>query len=167
MNDSHILFRLGEHTLALPLMAVASVERPGRFTQLPFAAPWLRGVTAVRGAVVSVVDLGRFAGGNAAGLTPGARLLVTRGAGVAAALLVDAVTRITKPAGTAATGIRRADPAPAAMGAPAITAPPPGGPLSSCWRGTVLVDGVAVPIVDPDQLMSAEQFLTYQASGED
>lgn len=72
---SYVLFGLGERVLALPLSAVEAVERPGRFTEIPFGAPWLRGVTAIRGAVVSVVDLGRFAGGTPAGLTPSARLL--------------------------------------------------------------------------------------------
>ena len=80
--------------LALPLSSVEAVERPGRFTAVPFAAPWLRGVTAVRGAVVSVVDLGRFTGGAPAGLTPSARLLVTKTGSVKTALLVDRVGAI-------------------------------------------------------------------------
>lgn len=91
---SYVVFGLGERTLALPLSAVEAVERPGRFTAVPFAAPWLRGVTAVRGTVLSVVDLGRFSGGEPAGLTPSARLLVTRSGNTKAALLVDRVGAI-------------------------------------------------------------------------
>src|SRR5687767_2781825 len=91
---SYVMFGLGERTLALPLSAVEAVERPGRFTAVPFGAPWLRGVTAVHGAVLSVVDLGRFAGGKPAGLTPSARLLVTRSGSVRVALLVDRVGSI-------------------------------------------------------------------------
>jgi purine-binding chemotaxis protein CheW len=91
---SYVTFGLGERTLALPLSAVEAVERPGRFTAVPFAAPWLRGVTAVRGAVMSVVDLGRFTGGAPAGLTPSARLLVTKSGGTKTALLVDRVGAI-------------------------------------------------------------------------
>src|SRR5438093_7222546 len=87
LEQMHLLFQLGAFTLALPLAAVRSVERPGRFTAIPFAAPWLRGVTAVGGTVVSVVDLGRFAGGAPAGTSPGARLLVTRGCPITAGLL--------------------------------------------------------------------------------
>src|SRR5919199_4471549 len=95
LEQMHLLFQLGAFILALPLAAVRSVERPGRFTALPFAAPWLRGVTAVGGAVVSAVDLGRFAGGAPAGFSPGARLLVTRSGAVTAGLLVDRVTGLT------------------------------------------------------------------------
>jgi purine-binding chemotaxis protein CheW len=91
---SYITFGLGERTLALPMRAVEAVERPGRFTAVPFAAPWLRGVTSVRGAVISVVDLGRFMGGMPAGLTPSARLLVTKTGAARAALLVDRVGAI-------------------------------------------------------------------------
>ena len=91
---SYITFGLGERTLALPMRAVEAVERPGRFTAVPFAAPWLRGVTSVRGAVISVVDLGRLMGGVPAGLTPSARLLVTKTGAARTALLVDRVGAI-------------------------------------------------------------------------
>src|SRR5919108_4059970 len=83
-GDRYVLFGLGQLTLALPLDAVRSVERPGHFTAVPFAAAWLRGVTAVRGTVVSVVDLGHFAGVERAGDSPRARLLVSHAAGVTA-----------------------------------------------------------------------------------
>jgi purine-binding chemotaxis protein CheW len=143
MPDSHVIFRLGAHTLAVPLEAVASVERPGRVTQVPFAAPWLRGVTAVRGAIVSVIDLGRFAGSEPAGLSPGARLLVTRGASATAALLVDGVNRI---GAATATHARPADDA----------------PLAPWCRATLHLDGAAVPVVDPDLLMGSDAFMSYQ-----
>src|SRR5919204_6981825 len=90
----HLLIGVGQYTFALPLSAVQAVERPGRVTPVPFAEPWLRGATAVRGTVVSVVDLGRFAGIDRVGQALGARLLVTHTAGVTAALLVDRVARI-------------------------------------------------------------------------
>ena len=142
---SHLLFGLGQYTFALPLSAVQAVERPGRVTAVPFAAPWLRGATAVRGAVVSVVDLGRFAGIERAGQALGARLLVTHTAGVTAALLVDRVARIAP---------LPAHPAPA---------PTPGGPLAQWWRGARVVDGVVVPILDPAALMTAPRSHGYQA----
>ena len=94
---SYVLFGVGERQCALPLSAVEAVERPGRFTAMPFGAPWLRGLTAIRGAVLPVVDLGRFNGAAPAGLTPSARLLVTRGSGQRVALLVDRVGSIGSP----------------------------------------------------------------------
>src|SRR5690349_5196399 len=116
-GQPHLLFQLGVFTLAFPLSAVRSVERPGRFTAVPFAVPWLRGVAAVGGAIVSVVDLGTFAGGRPAGTSPGARLLVTNWGSVTAGLLVDRVTGITTLP-------------------PAISpAPVASGPLAAYWRG--------------------------------
>ena len=140
----HLLFGLGQFTLALPLEAVKAVERPGRFTAVPFAAPWLRGVTAVRGTVVSVVDLGAFAGGAPAGYAPGARLLITHAGGVTAALLVDRVGQLV--------------PLPPALAA----APKGGGPLEMWWRGVHAVDGEVVAVVDPVRLFAAPAFHGYQ-----
>jgi purine-binding chemotaxis protein CheW len=141
-EDMLVLVGLASETLALPLSAVESIERPGRFTQLPFAAPWLRGVTAVRGEIVSVVDLGRFDGRDPAGTTPSARLLVTRGAGTSAALLVDCVHRIVN-------GPERADVAPEAA-------------LSRWCAGGRVIDGQAVPVLDPARLMTSDEFQAFQ-----
>jgi chemotaxis signal transduction protein len=141
---SYVLFGLGEHTLALPLSAVEAVERPGRFTALPFGAAWLRGVTAIQGAVLSVVDLGRFAGREPAGLTPSARLLVTRGGSARAALLVDRVGAICTVQG---------DPQPPA----GIS-----GPLERWWRGILPIEGRLVPVLDEDGLMGSAEMAHFQ-----
>ena len=143
-----MLFGLGEHTLALPLSAIESVERPGRFTALPFAAPWLRGVTSVYGAVVSVVDLGRFDGGEPAGMSPSARLLVTRSGSTRAALLVDRVGAICAWVGEpqSATGVT--------------------GPLGRWWRGVLPLDGRLVPVLDEEKLIGSPEMAQYQVSEE-
>ena len=145
-GQSHLLFQLGVFTLALPLSAVLSVERPGRFTAVPFAVPWLRGVAAVGGAIVSVVDLGTFAGGRPAGTSPGARLLVTHWGSVTAGLLVDRVTGLTS--------------------LPPTLSPVPvsSGPLAAYWRGAHTLDGEVVFVLDPQQLVQAPAFHTYQTS---
>lgn len=133
---AYMLFGLGERTLALPLSAVESVERPGRFTAVPFSATWLRGVTSIRGSVVSVVDMGQFLGGAPAGLTPGARLLVTRGAGRTAALLVDRVGQI-------------------------VQSLPSDADLNSSAGGEdEAADSVVA--IDPNELMGSPAFGTYQ-----
>jgi chemotaxis signal transduction protein len=146
LEQSHLLFRLGAYTLALPLAAVRSVERPGRFTAIPFAAPWLRGVTAVAGAVVSAVDLGQFAGVAPAGTSPGARLLVVHRGNVTAGLLVDRVSGL------------------AAI--PEKLSPPPvnTGPLAPYWGGAHTVDNEVVLVLDADRLFQSAAFHTYQVT---
>jgi chemotaxis signal transduction protein len=143
--ETQILVRLGSYSLAVPLRAIQAVERPRRFTAVPFAAPWLAGVTAVDGNVVSVVDLGAFAGMGRAGRSPGARLLVTRAAGVTAALLVDGVTKL------------------AATPAAREAVPARDGPLARWWCGAHAVDGEIVPALDVDALFAAAEFHAYQA----
>ena len=143
---SYVKFGLGERTLALPLSAVEAVERPGRFTAVPFGAPWLRGVTAIRGVVLSVVDLGRFAGIAPAGLTPSARLLVTRAGNSRTAFLVDRVGSIASALG---------EPQPAVGVA---------GPLDAWWRGVLPIDGRLVPVLDYERLMNSNDFAQYQLS---
>src|SRR5262245_40987326 len=148
LGHMHLLFRLGAFTLALPLTAVRSVERPGRFTAVPFAAPWLRGVTAVGGTVVSVVDLGRFAGGAPAGTSAGARLLVTRAGHLSAGLLVDRVAGLAPMPDTLS-------PVPVASG-----------PLASYWCGAHTVEGEIVFVLDAPRLLQAPAFHAYQTSNE-
>ena len=143
---SYVLFGLGERVLALPLSAVEAVERPGRFTAMPFGAPWLRGVTAIRGAVLSVVDLGRFAGISPAGLTPSARLLVTKAGSSRTAFLVDRVGSIASALG---------EPQPAI----GVT-----GPLDAWWREVLPIDGRLVPVLDHERLMNSNDFAQYQLS---
>jgi purine-binding chemotaxis protein CheW len=143
-REPHLLFGLGRYTFALPLAVVGAVERPGRVTAVPFAVPWLRGVTAVRGAVVSVVDLGRFAGIPGAGGAPGARLLMTQAGGIRAALLVDRVAKL------------------AALPPHPAPAPAAGGPLAPWWRGAHVVDGEVVPVIDPGRLFASAAFRAAQ-----
>ena len=145
-EQTHLLFRLGDFTLALPLAGVRAVVRPSRFTAVPFAAPWLRGVTAVSGEVVSVVDLGTFAGGEPAGFSPGARLLVTHWAGLSAGLLVDRVTGLA--------------PRPATLS----PVPVASGPLAAHGRGAHTVDGEAVFVVDPQRLFHDPALHAYQGT---
>lgn|GEM_PF-2917461 len=144
-----ILFGVGPQTMAMPMASVESVERPGRFTAIPFAVSWLRGVTSVRGAIVSVVDMGSFSGGNPAGLTPSARLLVTRGGGKSAALLVDRVGRIIEHPGSVQ------------------ECPAHGTPLAAWCASSVEVDGRTVPVMDPGLLMGSEQFDAFQIAQTD
>lgn len=83
---------LGDVDLAIPAALIDAVVRPGPVTSVPGPAPWLLGVTAVRGRVLPVADLRRLAGlrpsdaaGDAAG-TAGAWLVVIDDGRRAAAL---------------------------------------------------------------------------------
>lgn len=140
----HLIFGLGDTMLAVPLNYVRAIERPGRFTAVPFSAPWLRGVTAVRGSVISVVDLGTFVGEGPAGLTPGARLVVVQTSDIASALLVDRTLKITN--------------------LPSAPGPQSGSndPLSPWWAGVHRVGGETVYALDLPAVIDSPQFRQCQ-----
>jgi twitching motility protein PilI len=66
INDSRWLVTLGEAGEILPLQDIASV---------PHTLPWYRGLTSVRGVLVSVIDLSLFLGGTATRTDRDSRIL--------------------------------------------------------------------------------------------
>lgn len=56
-----VVFRLEKDLYALPLDAVREVvDAPAQFSRVPRARSWVRGVMALRGRVVPVIDLASF-----------------------------------------------------------------------------------------------------------
>lgn len=53
----HVLFVLNETQYAVPMENVLELQRLPRITPLPSVPAWLRGVTNLRGEVLSIVDL--------------------------------------------------------------------------------------------------------------
>lgn len=53
----HVVFELDGTQYAVPLTNVLEIQRVPRVTELPHVPDWLRGVTNMRGDVLSVVDL--------------------------------------------------------------------------------------------------------------
>ena len=52
----HVVFEVGEHQFGLPLSGVLEIDRCGQVTALPRTPNWLRGVTNLRGQILSVTD---------------------------------------------------------------------------------------------------------------
>jgi purine-binding chemotaxis protein CheW len=91
----YVLFAIASTQYAVPEAYVTELERVPRLTLVPRVPAWLRGVTNLRGDIVSVVDLRIYLGLSGA-LPPSARLLVVRllDEPFATGLIVDAVDRI-------------------------------------------------------------------------
>lgn len=110
-NGAHggtvVTVRLGEAEFAIPVGQVREVLRPPPLARIPLAPPAVRGLVAVRGELIPVLDLGVRLGAAAAHL-PG-RLVVAavRETDAPVALLVDAVGGMVE------------------IEAPAVSAPPP------------------------------------------
>jgi chemotaxis signal transduction protein len=89
----HICVELAGQELAIPLDAVVEAGELEILQPLPLLAPWLSGITNIRGNIVSVVDLERFLGAR----TPGARssrsFLIVENAEMKIAVTVNRIVR--------------------------------------------------------------------------
>ena len=52
----HAVFEVGDHRFGIPLTGVREIDRCGKVTVLPRTPAWLRGVTNLRGQILSVTD---------------------------------------------------------------------------------------------------------------
>ena len=52
----HAVFEVGDHVFGIPLTGVREIDRCGKVTVLPRTPSWLRGVTNLRGQILSVTD---------------------------------------------------------------------------------------------------------------
>ena len=97
-----VVFTVAGTTYAVPEMFVSEVARVPSITIVPRVPAWIRGITNLRGDIVSVVDLRLFLGFDATSPHTG-RLLVVRlvNEDFAAGLLVDGVDQIANVAADA------------------------------------------------------------------
>ncbi len=109
----HVLFVLNETQYAVPMENVLELQRLPRITPLPSVPAWLRGVTNLRGEVLSIVDLRSLLGLPAAETQGSLRLVVVRSMleEIATGWIVDHVigmrrlaTEDLQPASTLTTG---------------------------------------------------------------
>jgi purine-binding chemotaxis protein CheW len=52
----HVVFKVGDQQYGIPLDGVLEIDRCGKVTTLPRTPSWLRGVTNLRGQILSVTD---------------------------------------------------------------------------------------------------------------
>jgi purine-binding chemotaxis protein CheW len=86
-----LIVRAGGQSCALPIEAVVETLRPGSIAPIPGAPAFVRGLMAIRGAAVPVVDLAGLLG---VGSSQGSRLVVVRAAERRVALWVDTVVGV-------------------------------------------------------------------------
>ncbi|MCY0901931.1 MAG: chemotaxis protein CheW [Firmicutes bacterium] len=91
MSNSHkvIKFRLGAIEFGAMVSQVASIERLPEVTGVPETAPYIKGVTNLRGAVMPVIDLRQRLNLPAPALPVDARMLVVFAGPRQVGLLVD------------------------------------------------------------------------------
>src|SRR5262249_23132537 len=135
-GDRHVLLSIASAQYAVLETFVTEIDRVPVVTPVPHVPEWVRGVTSVRGDILSVSDLRAFLGLDPR-LPPTARLLVVRlpAEEFATGLIVDSVERIVE------------------IGADAIGEPesPLEGPLAAYLNGTCLIEARATAVLDLDR----------------
>ena len=141
-----VLLSIASTHYAVPEAFVTELERVPRITMVPQVPAWMRGVTSVRGDIVSVIDMRSFLGLEAH-QPPTARMLVVRllDEPFSTGLIVDAVDRIV----TVDTG---------AISAPAS---PLEGPLAPYLRGVCEIGDRLVAVLDLDRLLRSSDIRQF------
>ncbi len=88
---SCVVFRLGEHQLALPIDNVGEILDLPPFSSVPGSKPWILGLSNIRGNLVTVCDLLWFLSGIRSPLSMRSRLIVTNFQKHPIGLIVDEV----------------------------------------------------------------------------
>lgn len=145
--QQQILFQLGDTEYALPIRSVVEVGRSRTITPLPNVAPWLLGLSNLRGDVISVVDLRRFLGLEPSPLSKNYRVIVIRAGRdqVTAAVVVD---RINGTAVVPDASVRKAT-------------SPIEDPVAPYMKGVAEREGRLLVLLDVDRLLLSPAFGQY------
>ena len=81
----------GELKIVVPIANVVELAVCENITPVPLTQPWVRGLTNLRGQLISVVDLSVFIGANETRLSRDARIIVLADNGLNTCLLVNNV----------------------------------------------------------------------------
>jgi purine-binding chemotaxis protein CheW len=146
-GDRYVLLSIASAHYAVLEAFVTELERIPKITPVPRVPAWVRGVTNLRGDVLSVVDMRTFLG-----LDPtsahSARMLVVRllTEEFSTGLLVDSVDRIV------------------AVPSEAITPPESSleGPLAPYLRGMCVIEEQLVAVLDLDQLLRSSDIRQFE-----
>ncbi|MGH7889454.1 MAG: chemotaxis protein CheW [Thermodesulfobacteriota bacterium] len=95
-KEQYIVFTLNDTRYAVPMTNVIEIGRFVNITSVPNLPVWLRGITNIRGDIMSVIDLGLFLGTDHVAQLDSSIMLVVRSAGdeISTALIVDGVSGI-------------------------------------------------------------------------
>jgi len=146
-GDRYVLLSIASAHYAVLEAFVTELERIPKITPVPRVPAWVRGVTNLRGDVLSVVDMRTFLGLDPTS-SHSARMLVVRllTEEFSTGLLVDSVDRIV------------------AVPSEALTPPESSleGPLAPFLRGMCVIEEQLVAVLDLDQLLRSPDIRQFE-----
>jgi purine-binding chemotaxis protein CheW len=148
----YVLLSIASANYAVREAYVTELERVPKITPVPHVPAWVRGVTNLRGDILSVIDMRTFLGLDQS-LSQSARMLVVRllNEDFATGLIVDGVDRIV------------------AVTPNQITPPESSleGPLAPYLVGMCVVDERLVAVLDLDQLLRSAEIRQFEELAEE
>ena len=147
LGPRYVVFEIGEQQYGIPLDGVLEIDRCGKVTALPRTPGWLRGVTNLRGQILSVTDFRNLLGLTDQRRAVGEKIIVVHSESQASqtALVVDRVLGIRNLRGEQ-------------------------GPLEGLSdRLAVFADSLAVTdqattvLIDPDLLLGSNELAAFAA----
>ena len=154
-SERSLLCRVGNARFAIPIAYLRGIEPHEGVTPVPQVPPWVEGVTNLRGTVVGVVDLARFLGlpDTEQSPNPAAAPLLSPAVSTRKLVLCGLGGRLV--AFSVADTENVVDyPAEAVLSAGGVD-----GRIRQFVSGLVPTDGKAAPLLDIEQLLSAEELV--------
>ena len=95
-EEKYIIFTLSNKMYGVPILNVLEIGTLDNITPVPNLPIWIRGVTNIRGEIVSVVDLGTYLGIAKMDRLDSGKMLVIRSLDeeISSAIIVDHVSQI-------------------------------------------------------------------------
>jgi len=148
----YVLLSIASAHYAVPEAFVTELERIPKITPVPHVPAWVRGVTNLRGDILSVIDMRTFLGLEASS-SHSARMLVVRllNEDFATGLLVDGVDRIVS------------------VPPDQITPPESSleGPLAPYLTGMCVIEERLVAVLDLDRLLRSSEIRQFEEATDD
>lgn len=149
LGPRYVVFEVGEQQYGIPIDGVLEIDRCGKVTSLPRTPVWLRGVTNLRGQILSVTDFRELLGLNDQRRTIGEKIIVVHSENYDSrtALVVDRVLGIRNLKNEQGTLDGLSD------------------RLAVFSDGLAITDQATTVLLDPDLLMGSNELAAFAADG--
>ncbi len=141
----HVVFSVGSQQFGIPLTGVHEIDRCGKVTSLPRTPAWLRGVTNLRGEILSVTDFRNLLELTEDRQTVGEKIIVVHSErhNARTALVVDRVLGIRNLSGEQGPLEGLTD------------------RLTAFAESLAITDQATTVLIDPDRLLGCDELISF------
>jgi len=93
-NEQYVIFKLGEEYYGIDIYKVKTIEKLSKFTRVPNAPEFIKGVINLRGEVVSVMDTRKRLGLECKEIGNNSRIIIVNHEDIVLGLMVDSSSEV-------------------------------------------------------------------------